>query len=59
MTQLGLTFTVIAIITAAFAIWLNTRKGKKMARKFVSRRGYENIKRGTDKIKYQVIWEVQ
>lgn len=29
MTQLGLTFIVIAIIAAAFAIWLNTRKGKK------------------------------
>ncbi len=29
MTQLALTFTVIAILAAIFAFWLNTRKGKK------------------------------
>ncbi len=29
MTQLALTFTVIAILAAVFAFWLNTRKGKK------------------------------
>lgn len=28
MTQLALTFTVIAILAAIFAFWLNTRKGK-------------------------------
>ena len=29
MTQLGLTFTVIAVIAAIFAIWLHTKSGKK------------------------------
>lgn len=29
MTQLGLTFTVVAIVAGVFALWLNTRKGKK------------------------------
>lgn len=29
MTQLGLTFTVIAVIAGAFLIWLYTKNGKK------------------------------
>ena len=29
MTQLGLTFTVIAIIAAIFLAWLYTKPGKK------------------------------
>lgn len=29
MTQLGLTFTVIAALAAIFLIWLNTKAGKK------------------------------
>ncbi len=29
MTQLGLTFTVIAVIAALFLIWLYTKSGKK------------------------------
>lgn len=29
MTQLGLTFTIIAAVAACFAIWLNTKSGKK------------------------------
>ena len=29
MTQLGLTFTIVAAVAAAFAIWLNTKSGKK------------------------------
>ena len=29
MTQLGLTFTVIAALAAVFLIWLHTKPGKK------------------------------
>lgn len=29
MTQLGLTFTIIAIVAAVFAIWLKSKPGKK------------------------------
>lgn len=29
MTQLGLTFTVIAALAAIFLLWLNTKSGKK------------------------------
>lgn len=29
MTQLGLTFTVVAITAAVFALWLKTKSGKK------------------------------
>lgn len=29
MTQLGLTFTVLAIVGAVFLIWLKTKSGKK------------------------------
>lgn len=29
MTQLGLTFTIIAVLAAIFLIWLNTKSGKK------------------------------
>lgn len=32
MTQLGLTFTIIAVVAAVFAIWLNTKAGKKWLR---------------------------
>ncbi len=29
MTQLGLTFTVIAAMAAIFLVWLHTKSGKK------------------------------